>query len=56
MKGSPKSCSCQHCKHCSANKAKIRTKEERAFRHAAKQALNQGQEDILPAPYGDYLA
>lgn len=56
MKATPKSCSCNQCKHYSDIKAKKRTKEERAFRRAAKVALEQGKEDILPAPHGDYLA
>lgn len=57
-KATPKSCSCRHCTHSKTTKpGKERMKRaERAFRHQAKQALNQGREDVAPAPKTDRIS
>ena len=56
MKATPKSCSCGMCRRGKATKTGkyYMKKEERAFRHNAKQALERGEEVIPPALHGDY--
>jgi hypothetical protein len=56
MKATPKSCSCRSCKRGKATKTGRwhENLEERAFRRFTKQALRKGEEDIPPAPNGDY--
>jgi hypothetical protein len=56
MKQTPKSCGCRQCRFGKGTKAgsKEMKRDERAFRHASKIALNKGQEDIIPAPIGNY--
>lgn len=55
QKGTPKSCSCRHCK---ASKSKKRVKvqmklEERAFRHKQKINLTVSNGQYEVAPHGD---
>jgi hypothetical protein len=55
-KSTAKSCSCQQCqygKHSRAGHRMIKA-DERAYRHAAKIALDMGLEDIPLAPKGNY--
>lgn len=56
QKATPKSCSCGCCTRGKATKTGkyYMKREERAFRHDQKIALNKGQEDIGIAPHGDY--
>lgn len=52
MKSTPKSCGCKHCRISRgyAPVKKFMKAEERAFRHAAKIAVNKGKdEDVTPA-------
>ena len=58
-KGTPKSCSCQHCRRGKHGGAKDIVKaDERAYRHAAKISLaNMDLEDgvvLASAPIGNY--
>ena len=55
-KQAPKSCSCPMCRRGKATEPGHvqRKKEERAFRHNAKQVLAKGAEHLLPAPYGSF--
>jgi len=56
MKQTPKSCSCQQCKHGKGTKSgkKEMKLDERAFRHQSNTALKRGTEDIPAAPVGNY--
>ncbi|MBS0453978.1 MAG: hypothetical protein JSS14_21970 [Proteobacteria bacterium] len=52
MKSTPKSCHCRQCTWSKASKTGQREMKtyERAFRHAANQAVRQGKDiDVLPA-------
>lgn len=58
MKAAAKSCSCTQCLRAKRSRAghAIMRREERAFRHAQKQALRQWREDrVVPAPHGSRI-
>lgn len=56
-KGTPKSCSCSHCirgKHTASGHSLMKA-DERAYRHAAKIALNKQEDPIIAVgPKGNY--
>jgi hypothetical protein len=57
-KATPKSCKCYACRHCVSTKARKpkHTQEQRAYRHAARVALNKSDDPIIDAaPHGDRL-
>jgi hypothetical protein len=56
QKQTPKSCSCQNCKRgkcTNSGKAEMK-RDERAFRHNQKIALNKSNGDYSAAPVGGY--
>ena len=56
QKGTPKSCSCQHCKRGKGTKAGKHSMklDERAFRHSQKVKLNHSNGNYEVAPVGGY--
>lgn len=55
-KATPKSCSCPTCKRGKASKqGQVKMKaDERSYRHNCKLKLAKGDEELSPAPKGNY--